>query len=358
MKNVSTTNWSYETAWLSSPSFDSVFIFGTLFVALVSGLLVAYDNDLFLPILMLDLWLLGYHHVISTFTKLAGTPQDRKEHRFFILYLPFIVAGTTAAIGFGIGLWAITTIYFFWQWYHYVRQAYGVSTFYRRKARYSVEDNHLLSQAALWSIPVTGLLYRCYQGWEQFLFQTLWTPNVPFSVVVISGAITVGLLGYWVFKRILAFKSGRLALGETMFTLSHFTAFYVGYIYIENINIGWLVANIWHNAQYILFVWLYNTKRFKSSNDIDAKTLLSWLSQTKPVRVLLYFLICLLITSVFYQSLMLSIKTVFAENAAMISAMHILVFQTLNFHHYIVDSNIWKAKEKKHQEVMQLKQTG
>ncbi|MFC4700272.1 hypothetical protein ACFO4O_08905 [Glaciecola siphonariae] len=356
VQRLSSKAWSYEHAWLSGPKFDAIFIAGVLFIALLSGAIVAYDNDLFLPVLMLDLWLLGYHHVISTFTKLAGTAQDRSENRFFILYLPCIVVASVAALGLGIGLWLITTIYFFWQWYHYVRQAYGVATFYRRRAQHQSSENALISQAALWSIPITGLLYRCYQGWDEFLFQTLWTPDIPFFIVAISSAITIVLLIYWVYTRLIAFQQGTLAMGEFLFTLSHFTAFYVGYIHIDDINIGWLVANIWHNAQYILFVWLYNTKRFASSNNADAKTLVGWLSQNTPIRILLYFLVCLLATSVFYQSLMTTIKTMFSENAAMISAVNILVFQSLNFHHYVVDSFIWKVRKKKHQEVMQLRQ--
>jgi len=32
-----------------------------------------------------------------------------------------------------------------------------------------------------------------------------------------------------------------------------------------------LVLNIWHNAQYVLFVWAFNTNRFKGSLDEKAR---------------------------------------------------------------------------------------
>ena len=56
---------------LRSPDFDMFFIAGIPLLAIATGLLVNYNNDLFLPVLAADLWLLGYHHVVATYTRLA-----------------------------------------------------------------------------------------------------------------------------------------------------------------------------------------------------------------------------------------------------------------------------------------------
>ncbi len=71
--------------------------------------------------------------------------------------------------------------------------------------------------------------------------------------------------------------------------LSHFTVFFVGYVLIDDLNHGWLVINVWHNAQYIVFVWMYNANRFKDGVDPGAK-FLSTLSQER--NAWLYFLVC------------------------------------------------------------------
>ncbi len=346
--------WSYETAWLSGAKFDLTFILGVLVLALFSGFIVWNDPSLFAPVVFLDVWFLGYHHVIATFTKLGGTPQDRAENKFLIYYLPFIVVGAVAVLGFTVGVWSIFTIYFFWQWYHYTRQSYGISIFYRRKSETPIEENHTLFLLTLWSIPVWGVLNRCYQGWDSFLFNAIWMPQVPLIVVALAATGSICLLTYWVITRLIAFRNGNLPLGQTLFMLSHFTAFYVGYILIPDINIGWLVANIWHNAQYILFVWLYNTKRFGHEN-ADKKTVVGWASQTQPVRIMVYFAGCLLLTTAIYGTLTGGLKIFAGHEPALLTTLYVVAFQTLNFHHYIVDSIIWKARKKQHQKVMNLK---
>lgn len=344
-------HWQYEAGWLKSPSYDLTLIFGVLTLAVVTGAIVYLNPALFWPVLIVDLWLLGYHHVIATFTKLAGTPEDRQENKFFIFYLPPIVLLCVVTLSQVLGIWSIVTIYFFWQWYHYTRQAYGISAFYRRKSKTPMDDNPYLFQAVLWSVPVLGVLYRCSQGWDKFLFLPIWVPPVPILVVEIFAVLTVFLVASWCVSRLMAWYQGRLVLAPALFMLSHFAAFFVGYIFISDINVGWLVANIWHNAQYILFVWLYNNNRFKAGVRPDAKWL-SWSSQPSPVRIISYFVGCLAITGIFYGTMQGTFKVFFGHDPALISLLYVVAFQTVNFHHYIVDSFIWKARKKQHQDVM------
>ena len=120
--------------WLLSARFDRHFIATTAAVAILSGIAVAMRPGLFIPILMLDLWLLGYHHVISTFTKLAGTKQDRKDNWMLIYPLPVLVLVAVAGLASTFGIWTVVTIYLFWQWFHYTRQSWGIAAFYKRKA--------------------------------------------------------------------------------------------------------------------------------------------------------------------------------------------------------------------------------
>jgi hypothetical protein len=348
----------FETGWLMNAGYDSLFIFGILALAVGSGLLVWFNPSLFVPVLLADLWLLGYHHVISTFTKLAGTAEDRKENAFLIYKLPFLVLAGVGALAYGIGIWSVVTIYFFWQWFHYTRQSYGISSFYRRKTTQAVAEHPYLSQAVVWCIPVWGLLNRCAQGWDSFLFLPVWLPSIPFWMPVIAGVAAVMIILYWAVLRFDAWMKGHLPLGQTLFLLSHMCAFYVGYILIDDINTGWLVANIWHNAQYILFVWLYNTNRFKGGYEKDKHkggAWLAWASQPKPVRIFAYFAGCLILTSLFYGSVQGAFKLLIGPDAALLAVVYVIIFQTVNFHHYVVDGLIWKARHKKHQVVMDLK---
>jgi hypothetical protein len=128
--------------------------------------------------------------------------------------------------------------------------------------------------------------------------------------------------------------NGRLPLAHTLYMLSHFAIFYVGYIVIDDINYGWLVLNVWHNAQYIVFVWMYNANRFKSGVDPKAK-LLSTMSQER--NLWLYLVVCLGITTVLYTAL---------ETTIVALPVFVLIYQAINFHHYVVDGVIWKVRRK------------
>jgi hypothetical protein len=110
------------------------------------------------------------------------------------------------------------------------------------------------------------------------------------------------------------------------------------YLAVEDITFGWLGINIWHNAQYILFVWLFNTRRFKDGIDPNAR-FLSYISQ--PGRLWLYLLTCVAITGVVYAGLFGVLE------ATLLAGLWgtIVFYQIVNFHHYVVDSMIWKQRQ-------------
>ena len=77
--------------WLVGRRFDFGFIFGIAVLALASGIIVLINPTLFPIILMLDVWFLGYHHVVSTFTRLCFDKESARQHRLLIYQLPLIV---------------------------------------------------------------------------------------------------------------------------------------------------------------------------------------------------------------------------------------------------------------------------
>ena len=112
-----------QMGWLDNVHFDSLMIIGVFALAVVSGVIVTLRPELFVPIMLVDVWLLGYHHVISTFTKLAGTKQDRKDN--WMLIYPLTALGLVAVAGLAstFGIWTVVTIYLFWQWFHYTHKS-------------------------------------------------------------------------------------------------------------------------------------------------------------------------------------------------------------------------------------------
>ncbi len=80
-----------QPAWLRSPRFDLGLILGVAALALTAGLTAVKSPQWLELIVTLDLWLLGYHHVISTFTRLCFDRQSMRQHWFLLFGLPPLV---------------------------------------------------------------------------------------------------------------------------------------------------------------------------------------------------------------------------------------------------------------------------
>jgi hypothetical protein len=289
------------------------------------------------------LWLLGYHHVVSTYTRLCFDRDSFITHRFLVLWLPLLVLAATVLLAVGIGPWVLATVYLYWQWFHYTRQSWGISQGYRRKSGGLVTDGVRLSMVTFYLLPLWGILHRSHQAPGEFLGLELRTLPVPGLVVDIVGTAALAALAWWLAGRVVAWWRGQLPRAHTMFVLSHFAIFYVGYLLIDTLDHGWLVLNIWHNAQYVAFVWLFNTNRFKNGVDPKAR-FLSAISQ--PDRKVIYFTTCFAISTLLYLTIWLGIKTFNSHFEAVLLPLALIVYQTINFHHYIVDALIWKLRRK------------
>ena len=139
----------------------------------------------------------------------------------------------------------------------------------------------------------------------------------------------------WALRTAVAFTRGTLDGLYASFVVSHVAIFYIGYIAIENANTGWLAINIWHNLQYVLVVWMMNTKRYAGADAV-----MSFIARiSQPGRVVRYFLSCIAISTVIYVVLG---GFVAALGGGM--ALTVGLYMGINFHHYIVDALIWKRR--------------
>lgn len=342
--------------WLRGAVFDLNFILIIAAIAITSGLLAAEKPNWFLPILVLDLWLLGFHHVEATFTRLIFDAESFRQNRFLIIQLPLIVIAVTIGLVMWLGAWVVPTAYFYWQWFHYTRQSYGIERVYRRKAPAGALINDRLIKWSLYLVPLYGILYRSYQEQKYFLGMKVnyitdidlgvWGWTIIINCVGIAAAIT---LTAWAMLQAIALLRGELAFAHSLYLLSHHLIFLTGYVLITDINAGWLVLNIWHNAQYILFVWMFNNNRFKDGVDQNHR-FLSTLSQTRYAPA--YFGLGIAVSSAIYfglnstqvtTSALFSGSPWFSEKSTI--QLTLLISMVVNFHHYVVDGMIWKVRK-------------
>ena len=323
--------------WLRTPAFDATFIGGLAALALVAGLVTSIQPALFPVIFVANLWILGLHHVVATFTRVAFDRPSLSQYRALLVGLPPVVLLAVVTLGFGVGQWILVSTYLYWQAFHYARQSYGIAQMYARMPENAPAVNQDLSRWVLYAVPLWGMLYRSHQDPAFFLGLPVWCIPVPALAVRVTGILCFALVGVWIGSQLRLARQRQLPVPHTLYMYTHILIFTVGYVLIDDIDRGWLVVNIWHNAQYLFFVWHFNNKRFGERID-PQRRFISRLSQRK--NVLWYVFTCLMISTAVY-GLVYQVSQLVAFRTISLA---FIVGQALNYHHYIVDGIIWKRR--------------
>ena len=325
-----------DAVWFRNPTLDSILTIGVLTLTLLLGCIGLISETCFRWVLLADIWLLAHPHLAAMYTRLVFDRQSARQHRFLILGLPpLVLAGTAAAAWFG-GALALITAYYLWQTWHYTSQSYGIA---RAVGGSQARPSGKLTTAVIFAFPIWGLLHRAHQNPSVFYEWPIALPEIPEAVATAAGLGAGGLLLWWIADRARAIHHHHTAglLTHTLFVLSHVVVTVVSFVAVDEITHGWLFINIWHNAQYIVFVWAYNARRFKGGVDPRAP-MLSRLSQ--PRNALYYLGVCVGAGTLFYLGVRLITNLLAAHFVSVVLIVHLAI----NFHHYLVDAVIWKRK--------------
>ena len=152
-----------------------------------------------------------------------------------------------------------------------------------------------------------------------------------------AGLVAIACGVWWLQRQYRRVLAGENNWRHDGFVLSHVCVSLVAYNWIADISVGWLVVNVWHNLQYLLFVWVQNLRRdrqAKGSISPTADFVALWKGAAK------YACLCLLLGAALYQAvdwagmqlIWLGLPTV------------LIAHFTVNFHHYLVDGVIWKRR--------------
>jgi len=326
--------------FIRSWEFDSTLLVAPLATGLVAALAVTADPRLYPVLLLADLWLLGYHHVVATYTRLAFDSQSLRRNRFLALDLLVLVTLVTLAVALTAGAWAIASAFLYLQWFHYMRQGYGIARMYYRATPEgrTAGSRDLAADLVIYLVPIYAIAARSATMGDQFLALPVRTIVLPDIVVTMLGFAAAAAVVGWVVKAVRAAAADALDLTYAGFIVSHVTIFLTAYVVVDDVNVGWLAINVWHNFQYVLVVWMSNAKRYAGGIDPAAR-FLSRISQ--PGRVTMYFACCLAITTIVY--VLLNRFSVLVLGGGL--AVTVGLYMGINFHHYIVDALIWKRRK-------------
>ena len=322
------------SGWLLGSRFDALLVAVPAAIGLLFASVAITAVSRLGVLFALDLWILSFPHVAATFTRIAFTRTDARSHAHLLGLVPLIaLAATGSLVGLG-GIVALNSVYFFWQSFHYARQSYGIAR--------TGGSRSWLETGVIYSVPLFGILWRCSQRPTSFLGMPLETPCVPKTIVLAAGAVAFATCALWCVRtfRTLATDSDPREWPRAMFLLTHIAIFVIGYVLIDDLTRGWLAVNVWHNAQYLLFVWGQNRRRETLSPSGD-RSVLGWISRSPfPWR---YTTVCFALSWVAYFTLFASTGQFTTRRA---TVAFLVIMQTINFHHYVVDSIIWRRPKR------------
>ncbi len=334
-------NSQVDVARFRGPVFDHYFVWVIPAIGIAAAALVLAGWVSFSMMLTLDLALLGYHHVITTYSRFSFDAESAAQNRLLLLQVPILVVAAVLALATLVGTWTITTIYLHWQWFHYTRQSEGISKAFGFKTGSAQAGSATLNRALFYLTPITALLALSHRQPKQFLLMDLYTLPVPAELVYAAAAVNIALFLNWLYRQAGAVAAGKMKGLHLTYFISHHLIYVLAYVVITDVNVGWLAINTWHNLQYISFVWVCNVNQHKEGFN-PKRPIISWLSQ--PRRALLYVVVCVVITRAVYNLIDMALAATVA--AALMPVALIIVYQSINFHHYVVDSVIWKLKKK------------
>ncbi|ADU37967.1 hypothetical protein [Variovorax paradoxus] len=315
-------------------------IFINLFVALSAGALASLSAPMMLAVLYIDIWLFANPHIIATYTRIRQISPSIKTHWVLIFAAPVLIAGGLTIIALAYEAAGLLALYFVLQAFHVTRQSYGIA---RRCDRQLQTPYQRLPYFLIYIFPVWGYLHRGAQASDSFLGYPIWLPPVPQELAFAIGVVAVVGALFW-FARLWHCRSAEQENSLfSSFVLSHLLVSLVSYILINDITLGWLVVNVWHNIQYLVFVYRQQRSDIKA-NDKSGK-LESTLAARKSIFEILkrpaaFFLGCLTVGAIFYVAADRVGESLIWLGFPTILIAHLI----LNFHHYLADGFIWRRR--------------
>lgn len=311
-------------------------IFGTLFAALSAGALASWSAPMMLAVLYIDIWLLANPHIVATYTRIGAMSSRTRLRLALILVAPILVLASLTVVALAYEAAGLFALYFALQAFHVARQSYGIARRHDHRPR---APGRGLPYWLIYLFPLWGYLHRSAQAPDGFLGYPIWLPPVPQALALAAGiAAAVGTL-CWFASLWNGRREKRSDAPFNSLVLSHLVISLVGYVWISDITVGWLVVNVWHNIQYLIFVYRQRQPR-SPGGESDAAV-----ARRKSVVGVLkhpatFFLMCAICGAVLYAA-----ASSVGERLLWLGLPTILIAHfTLNFHHYLADSVIWKRR--------------
>jgi hypothetical protein len=245
-------------------------------------------------IFLANLWLLSYPHTFATFTRSYFSKKENKSKAFLTICSFFVF---NLWILYAYDFVMLINIYFYSQFFHYMRQNFGISKlgsqFWKSSDTVGFHLFHFF------------LLIFFFRNDHSFLGYKMFQPVMSHNLYDLSGLLVLFITLYFIgrFKSICKRTYIYLGLGALM-------------TYNEtSFILGWLGLHLFHNSQYLVMSWKLNPKE----------------------NFFLYYGKVILLVFIVYKSFQAF------ENQFMSGlAITFCLILAINYSHYLFDSYLWK----------------
>ena len=229
LRRTAASEVAVKRTYIRSREFDTTLLAAPIVAGLVAALIVTADARLYPILLVADLWLLGYHHVVATYTRLAFDTQSLRRNRFLAVDLLGIVTVVTLGVALTAGAWVIATAFMYLQWFHYMRQGYGIARmYYRATPEGQVPGSRdLFADLAIYLVPIYGIAARSASMGDRFLGLPVKALVLPDPILILLGCAAAAAVIAWMAKSMRAVLADTLDLQYTGFVASHIVIFLV-----------------------------------------------------------------------------------------------------------------------------------
>ena len=327
---------------MRGPFFDGVFLFVPFLLCLGTySVLVGRPGIWGLNIAVVILFYSAYistGHAMSTFSRVVWDKDSLKKYHWLLAVTPIVMGFLLYQVVDWLGLVFLMTSYFYLQWFHYVRQGYGLSQVYRHLNK--INDPAWLHYSVIYGMALWGFAHRATTPDQVFLFQPMYTfPQLGWLEYPLAG-FALATLAYWLIRRAVDFYNGRPVFGYTTFVLTHVAVFYLSLIYIQDPTIGWIGSAFWHGTQYIFFVWHFNKRQIESKG--RTTNAFQWVALSAFIFVPAFF---------YFGKFTYWAWTSIQVNMQFAATTTIALNLAFLYNHYLADAILWRKQKQRNEEV-------
>ncbi len=268
-------------------------------------ILIRINNELIMPLFLLNLWALSYPHNLATFRR------NYFQYKFSIIHavgVLILFLGFNIFINFKFGLIVLFNFYIYFQLFHYTRQNFGIvkigSSLWKPIDSFLFHFNLFLALMSLWA-----------SGFDNFLGYKIYTFQVPslFKFSLMAGFLIVVFRELYLFNT----KIKRDIKNHLFHYLILIPLTFFPDLYLEI----WIYLNLLHNIQYLVIC--FETYKIEQESESFKKWILS-------IGVLMLAV---------YGTASLAQQALYTYLPA-----SLLIVLAVNFSHYYFDTFLWKRK--------------